>query len=65
MIYLKDKKVCFMGTPEFAVPVLEALIKNTENGDIETEITLNENIVAPIQTGDTLGKVSISCNSTW
>ena len=27
---MKDKKVCFMGTPEFAVPVLEALIKNTD-----------------------------------
>ena len=26
---MKDKRVCFMGTPEFAVPVLEALIKNT------------------------------------
>ena len=26
---MKDLKVIFMGTPEFAVPVLEALIKNT------------------------------------
>ncbi len=26
---MKDKKVCFMGTPDFAVPVLKELIKNT------------------------------------
>lgn len=26
---MKDKKVVFMGTPDFAVPVLEALIENT------------------------------------
>ncbi len=26
---MKDKKVVFMGTPEFAVPILEALIENT------------------------------------
>ena len=29
MIKLKDIKVVFMGTPEFAVPVLETLIENT------------------------------------
>ena len=26
---MKDKKVVFMGTPKFAVPILEALIENT------------------------------------
>lgn len=26
---MKDKRVCFMGTPDFAVPVLEKLIENT------------------------------------
>ena len=26
---MKDKKVVFMGTPEFSVPVLEMLIKET------------------------------------
>ena len=26
---MKDKKVVFMGTPDFAVPVLEELIKTT------------------------------------
>ena len=26
---MKDKRVCFMGTPEFAVPVLEKLFENT------------------------------------
>lgn len=26
---MKDKRVCFMGTPEFAVPVLEKLIEST------------------------------------
>ena len=26
---MKDKRVVFMGTPEFSVPVLEMLIKNT------------------------------------
>lgn len=26
---MKDLRVCFMGTPDFAVPILEALIKNT------------------------------------
>lgn len=26
---MKDKKVIFMGTPEFAVPILEALVENT------------------------------------
>ena len=26
---MKDKKVIFMGTPDFSVPVLEELIKNT------------------------------------
>ena len=26
---MKDKKVVFMGTPEFSVPVLEMLIENT------------------------------------
>lgn len=26
---MKDLKVVFMGTPEFACPVLETLIKNT------------------------------------
>ena len=26
---MKNTKVIFMGTPEFAVPVLEALIENT------------------------------------
>ncbi len=29
VIYMKDLKVIFMGTPEFAVPILEALIENT------------------------------------
>ena len=27
---MKDKKVVFMGTPEFSVPVLEMLIENTD-----------------------------------
>ena len=27
---MKDKKVVFMGTPEFSVPVLEMLIEKTE-----------------------------------
>ena len=26
---MKDKKVIFMGTPDFSVPVLEGLIKET------------------------------------
>ena len=26
---MSDKKVVFMGTPEFAVPILEALVENT------------------------------------
>ena len=26
---MKDKRVVFMGTPEFSVPVLEMLIENT------------------------------------
>ena len=26
---MKDKRVVFMGTPDFAVPVLEELIKST------------------------------------
>ena len=26
---MKDKKVVFMGTPEFSIPVLEMLIENT------------------------------------
>ncbi len=30
MITLKDLKVIFMGTPDFAVPVLDVLIKNTK-----------------------------------
>lgn len=31
-----------------------ALVKNSENGNITSEIKLNENITAPIQTGDVL-----------
>lgn len=31
-----------------------ALIKNTESGDITSEVTLNENITAPINSGDVL-----------
>ena len=27
---MKETKVIFMGTPEFSVPVLESLIKNTQ-----------------------------------
>ena len=27
---MKNKKVIFMGTPEFAVPILQMLIENTE-----------------------------------
>ena len=26
---MKDLRVCFMGTPDFAVPILETLIQNT------------------------------------
>ena len=29
---MKDKRVVFMGTPDFSVPVLEKLIENTKKG---------------------------------
>lgn len=39
-----------------------ALIKNSENGNITSEVTLNENITAPIETGAVLGKVDFYLN---
>lgn len=39
-----------------------ALVKNSENGDITSEVTLNENITAPISTGDVLGTVNFYLN---
>lgn len=39
-----------------------ALIKNTDNGNITSEVTLNENITAPIATGDILGSVNFYLN---
>ena len=40
-----------------------ALIKNSESGDITSEVTLNENITAPITTGDVLGNVKFYLNN--
>lgn len=39
-----------------------ALIKNTDNKDIQSSVTLNENITAPIQAGDVLGNVKFYLN---
>ncbi len=39
-----------------------ALIKNSENGNVSSEVTLNENITAPITTGDVLGHVNFHLN---
>lgn len=39
-----------------------ALVKNSENGNITSEVTLNENITAPIATGDVLGTVNFYLN---
>lgn len=39
-----------------------ALVKNSENGDITSEVTLNENITAPIARGDVLGTVQFYQN---
>lgn len=39
-----------------------ALIKNSENGNITSEVTLNENITAPIAVGDILGSVHFYLN---
>lgn len=39
-----------------------ALIKNSESGDVTSEVHLNENICAPIATGDVLGNVSFYLN---
>ncbi len=39
-----------------------ALIKNSENGNITSEVTLNESISAPITTGDVLGSVNFYLN---
>ena len=39
-----------------------ALVKNSENGEITSEVTLNENITAPISTGDVLGTVNFYLN---
>lgn len=39
-----------------------ALIKNSDNGNITSEVTLNENISAPINTGDILGNVNFYLN---
>ncbi len=39
-----------------------ALIKNSENGNITSEVTLHENITAPIAIGDVLGNVSFYLN---
>ncbi len=39
-----------------------ALIKNSENGNITSEVTLNESISAPIATGDVLGSVNFYLN---
>ncbi len=39
-----------------------ALIKNSENGNITSEVTLNEAISAPIATGDVLGSVKFYLN---
>ena len=39
-----------------------ALIKNSESGDVTSEIHLNDNITAPISAGDVLGNVSFYLN---
>ncbi len=39
-----------------------ALVKNSENGNITSEVTLNENISAPIGVGDVLGNVKFYLN---
>ncbi len=39
-----------------------ALIKNTDNKDIQSSVTLNDNITAPIQAGDVLGSVKFYLN---
>ena len=39
-----------------------ALIKNTDNQNITSEVTLNENISAPIKKGDVLGNVKFYLN---
>lgn len=39
-----------------------ALVKNSENGNITSQVSLNETIAAPIQTGDVLGKVDFYLN---
>ena len=39
-----------------------ALIKNSEKGEITSEVVLNENISAPIQAGDVLGSVRFLLN---
>lgn len=39
-----------------------ALVKNTDNKDIQSSVTLNENITAPIQAGDVLGNVKFYLN---
>ena len=39
-----------------------ALVKNSENGNITSEVTLNENISAPIAVGDVLGNVNFYLN---
>ena len=39
-----------------------ALIKNSDNGNITSEVKLNENITAPISTGDVLGTVNFYLN---
>ena len=36
---MKDKKVIFMGTPEFSVPVLEMLIRET---NVIMVVTINQ-----------------------
>ena len=40
-----------------------AIIKSTDNGNITSEITINENIVAPISVGDVLGTVNFYLNN--
>lgn len=39
-----------------------ALIKNSDSGEITSEVTLNENIIAPIKSGDILGNVKFYLN---
>ncbi len=58
---MKDKKVIFMGTPDFSVPVLEALIENT---NVIAVVTQPDKIVGRknVLTFSPIKKVAISSN---